>query len=840
MPPIPRRRRRPVDRRRLYWFGGIALAVVLLPVLVLLVAMATIDPNAYKPRIEAAVQQAIGRRLTIGGKLAISFALSPTLVADDVRLANAPNGSRPDMVRLDQAVVQLSLLPLLAGRIEIAQIVLLHPEILLETDAAGRGNWQFGAPASRQPAASSAGAPARPPAAPAESALRLTLHTLHVRDGHIIWHDGQTGRTVAVDVRRVSLTAETAEAPMAIGADFRLGPHDVVLAAQTGSLARLLDPRARAPWPLFATFDLSGAKLTVVGSITEPLAGRGYSLRLDGAVPDLGALGWLSPVALPPLHALTFTARVLDRGGVIPDVSNVTLQAGLTNLDAISPGFTLDGARIDMPGLAEPVVITAEGAYTGTKLRLNATIGAPALFLPNAGGTTATGAFGIDITGEIAGGTLAVRGAIQHPATLTGMDIAVGARLPDLAALSPLAGVALPALHSFAFSARVVDPPDPKAGGVALKGIVLSVPQGDLAGDAALRPGPRPLVTAALHSNRIDLDALMAVLAPPPGGNGGESQAGGTPDVTRPPPVRPASRTVIPDTPLPLAALRLIDADVQAGVIDLKAGATSYRNLAGHLVLRDGHLVLAPFAADVPGGRLDLKLDLDAGHKVPPVALQLHAPQIDIKPLLAAFGHPNAATGRLEMAADLHAAGGSLHAMAASLNGRLGAALSGGDVDNAVLDAALGSVMRLANIAGIGGNGRTALRCAAVTGTARGGEMTIDSGMLDSARLLTTIGGGLDLRAETLALRLAPSLRAGGIDVPVPVRVDGGFRNPRTALGGPGLGGPAARKEITGVLGGLLAGKAPSLKSLESNVAAQRGDPCAAPLAAVRALEARP
>ena len=134
--------------------------VVLVPVLAALGALVLVDPNAWRGEIEAAVQRATGRAVRIG-RLSLVPSASPTLGITDIALANPPGGSRPDMVTVARAEVKLALLPLLAGRIEVARLLLVRPDILLERDPAGRPNWRFGRSAGRP--AGRARAARRPP-----------------------------------------------------------------------------------------------------------------------------------------------------------------------------------------------------------------------------------------------------------------------------------------------------------------------------------------------------------------------------------------------------------------------------------------------------------------------------------------------------------------------------------------------------------------------------------------------------------------------------------------------------------------------------------------------------
>ena len=88
------------------WWLGAAALLLLLAVAALGIAVTLLDPNDYKPQIVAAVQQATGRTLSLGGPLRISRSLWPTIEVTDVTLANLPGGTRPDLARAERIEAQ--------------------------------------------------------------------------------------------------------------------------------------------------------------------------------------------------------------------------------------------------------------------------------------------------------------------------------------------------------------------------------------------------------------------------------------------------------------------------------------------------------------------------------------------------------------------------------------------------------------------------------------------------------------------------------------------------------------------------------------------------------------
>ncbi|MBV9656447.1 MAG: AsmA family protein, partial [Acetobacteraceae bacterium] len=101
------------------------------------------SPERYKPAIEAAVKHATGRDLVVRGPATLSFGWSPVLVLQDLTLANAEGGSRREMATVGRADAELSLLPLIFGRLVVNRLTLVHPDILLERSAHGEPNWHL-------------------------------------------------------------------------------------------------------------------------------------------------------------------------------------------------------------------------------------------------------------------------------------------------------------------------------------------------------------------------------------------------------------------------------------------------------------------------------------------------------------------------------------------------------------------------------------------------------------------------------------------------------------------------------------------------------------------------
>ncbi len=741
-----------------------AASALLLPVAVVAGVAASFDTGALRLRLADAVRRSTGRELTIAGPVGLTWSLVPTVALHDVSLSNPPGLSRPAMARAAQVDVRIALAPLLSRRVEVRGITLVEPDILLERDAAGRPNWQF-TPATPPPAAPD-------PAARPAARMQVAVDAVRILDGRIGW---RTGTGV------ITLLAPTAAAaapgpgePVALSGTLSLAGLNLNLTGTTGPLASI----GAASWPLRVALQGSGVQAGANGTL-----GPGGALALQASVADLAALEPALGRALPPLHDVQASARLLPDG-----LADVRAQAGAADFSAWLPGVRLTRATLAAPAMAQPIALTADALAGSASIAVTAQADSLAVLLA-----------GRPVPAQLAlaaaGATLEVRGNLASLAGRT-LDAAVSARVPDLAALGALAGRALPPLRDAAFDAQVSAT---EAGAVALRGMHLASAQGDLSGDIVLGRAPRPSVRGTLVSQRLDLGALLARPAIMPA----------DPAPTEPTPSSPlgaaSPASLLPDRPLPFYLLWKADADLHVTLNEVLWRGASYRAVTGRLSLQDGGLRLEPVQAQTPGGTLQATLVANAAAPVPTVELGLKAPGLALGPVLAGFGAPESMAGQVDADVQLKGAGGSIRALAASLDGHLGLAMVDGELDNAWMAGLLGAALRGLPVES---GGQSAVRCLALRFDAVGGQAAARAMLLDASRLHLEGEGGLNLADETLDLRLRTLVRLGSTWLAAPVHLAGPWRAPRP--------------QVAAGRGGLVIGATPGPDACPAQLAVAR------------------
>ena len=308
-----------------YLSGAIVILVVAVAVV-----LTVVDFNDYKPELQAQVKQATGRDLTIEGDIELSLSLTPSLSVGGVSFANADWGSRPAMATIERFEVQVALLPLISGTIDIQKLVLKGADILLETDAEGRPNYVFST-APPDKAGDTAGAPTIP-----------VLRHVTIENARVSYKDGTSNKIVSLVVDDLTLKGDGADAPVEISfsgsyndqpisATGTLGPASVLLAAKT-------------PYPISLTADAGGAKLDLKGAIADIMTAPKLDLALSVDGESTADLPALAGAAIPPLGPYRVKAHVAGDIGAKLTLSDFSAKVGGSD---VSGALSIDlGSRI--------------------------------------------------------------------------------------------------------------------------------------------------------------------------------------------------------------------------------------------------------------------------------------------------------------------------------------------------------------------------------------------------------------------------------------------------------------------------------------------------------------
>ncbi len=311
---------------------GLCLTMVVLAV----AALALVPSDQIAALAARQLQAMTGREFQIGGPVRPSIWPEIGVTTGAVRIANADWSNEGPLLQATGLSIGLDLWAALQGRLKVRTLTLQGPQILLERNAAGQGNWQLGpAPDAYADGPTGSGDSATP-AAPEN----FSLDHGQMTNGRVIWIDHATGQR---------LEATGVDADLKIP-DFA-GPAEFVLAATIGGQGLMLTAQVDnvstglggAVTPVRLAVQAQGLKAAFDGQAgSRPLSLKG-ALDLRAEDPDaLLVLLGQTPQGLPGPISITGEVTFAPKGSA--HLRQGSLQLGQTRLD-VAADLYLNGPR---------------------------------------------------------------------------------------------------------------------------------------------------------------------------------------------------------------------------------------------------------------------------------------------------------------------------------------------------------------------------------------------------------------------------------------------------------------------------------------------------------------
>ena len=319
--------------------------LIALLILAVLVGPMLVPTDTIRASIADTVRATTGRDLRITGAVRLRLLPTPGVTAEAITFANAPWAGAPEMVKVKSFTLDLGLVALLAGRIDVTRLVLSEPEINLEVGQDRRANWQFERLAQAVP---TQGVPA--PGAPKSGVPRtpVSLNDVCIEGGRITYRDGGAGTTETVDHIALRLAFPGLDHPVALSGALVWNGEPVKIAFSASRPGALLAGDDSA-----VDLKLTAAPLAMAftGSILG-LPPRLTTGSVDIASPSLRRLAaWLArPLVIPgeALGPLSIKGKLAARSG------RISFEDAAIALDALKASgsltLTTDGPRPALAG----------------------------------------------------------------------------------------------------------------------------------------------------------------------------------------------------------------------------------------------------------------------------------------------------------------------------------------------------------------------------------------------------------------------------------------------------------------------------------------------------------
>jgi AsmA family protein len=373
-------------------------------------------------------------------------------------------------------------------------------------------------------------------------------------------------------------------------------------------------------------------------------------------------------------------------------------------------------------------------------------------------------------------------------------------RGPSLAAVGDPLGVTLPSTPPFVMKGHIQRDGDRWTTHVDMAEIGRSRLAGDF--DFRRSPGTLPILTGELRGQALwlqDLGPAIGTRVTPTLGT-----------AALPPPARPASgpqgARVLPDRPLDLPSLSVMQADVRIKLDRLELGhprLESMRPLRAHLTLKDAVLTIDDLDATLAKGRVWGRVTLDGRQKVAVWNVDLSANDLRLEQWISQSrgeGKPPYVAGELAGRIALQGRGRSVAELLGSSSGNGRVVWSDGTLSHLVLEAA---GIDLAQAIGVMLRGDEALpvTCGAADLLVKNGQVEPRLLVVDTRDSTVWGSGSLSLADERLDLvaHVAPK-DISPLALRTPLHVRGTLGDPDISL----EKGPLARRAVPALLLGLV------------------------------------
>jgi uncharacterized protein involved in outer membrane biogenesis len=272
------------QRRRWPWIvGGV---VVVLTTFVIL-----FNWNWLKHPLERRVTAATGRSFVIGGDLDVDLGRYPRIRARDVHLGNAPWSEHKEMLALGDVDLRIALWPLFRGRIELPYVKLDRPDLLLERNEKGQGNWIFAHSSSKD-----------------DAGPGPRIHQLLVENGELRVHEPVLKTDLLLRVRTAKPDEKDARAPLVISGEGTYRGQPFELEGRLDSPLDLAD--ATQPYDVDVRAQAGDTRAHASGALPAPLAFDAFTVNLEMSGANLGDLYTLLGVAVPETPPYSLKGRL--------------------------------------------------------------------------------------------------------------------------------------------------------------------------------------------------------------------------------------------------------------------------------------------------------------------------------------------------------------------------------------------------------------------------------------------------------------------------------------------------------------------------------------------------
>lgn len=498
-----------------------------------------------------------------------------------------------------------------------------------------------------------------------------------------------------------------------------------------------------------------------------------------------------------PKAAAAAKVAAPEKRSEVPIIEHLVIDDGQLSYRDPGAGIHIDSHIATAVGgdpAHERVRLSGQGTFKGEPAHLNVEAGSLLTLRET------KKPYPIHADASIGATRAAIRGTMDEPLKLEGVNLDMSLSGPDMAAVFPVFGIPLPATRPYSISGKLRR----EGPSWSFRDARGTVGDSDLQGGlSVVTGGERTIFRANLRSNRLALADLAGFI-------GGEP---GKEDKTA------AKDRVLPNQRVNLEKLHAMDVDVRFEGQRVEAPGLPIDGLDATLFIQDGVARLDPLSFAIAQGTFSGTVVLDGRQNIPQASLNMAIRRMDLHRFLADTRFGPATSGTLAGRLELAGRGRSTAEILGGADGRATLMMAGGSLSALMMEAAGLDIAEALGFAATRDQ-RVPVRCLVADFAIVQGKAQAQALVLDTNDTVITGGGTIDLGSERMDLRLeAHPKDPSPLSARAPVHIDGNLGKPKVSVDAKT---EAARGGLSVALGVLLTPLAALLPFLEPGLGEDR------------------
>ena len=245
-------------------------------------ALAIAEDEDYRQAAIFLLERFTGSSVEIRGDFQTILSWEPSFSATDLRIANAPWATAPQLAEVGKIKIQIALKPLLSGVLLVRRLVIEDGILELESGPDNQRNWQVAAePNGGRGGGFLHGLP--------------LFELVDLRDVAVRYRDGDSDETTQLAVKELAFSDREQKGILKARGSFN--DRDFEADGVFGPLAEALQPTA--PFPIDLALRFPNLDFELEGTMEEPARGTGMDMKVVGRSDDVAKIVELFGLDVP-------------------------------------------------------------------------------------------------------------------------------------------------------------------------------------------------------------------------------------------------------------------------------------------------------------------------------------------------------------------------------------------------------------------------------------------------------------------------------------------------------------------------------------------------------------